>query len=53
MAGAEGGTSGVRLGIDAAHRLAQLGCYEIEPGPTDAEFARIKHELGVTFADNH
>jgi hypothetical protein len=47
------GISGVRLGIEAAHRLAELGCCEIGPGLTDAEFAGIEHEFGFEFADDH
>jgi hypothetical protein len=46
-------SSGARLGIEAAHRLAQLGRCEIGPGLTDDEFARIEHEFGFEFADDH
>ncbi|MEU3612505.1 hypothetical protein ABZ725_09360 [Streptomyces sp. NPDC006872] len=44
---------GTRLGAEAARRLAQTGLYEFEPGLTDAEFARIEHEYGFEFADDH
>jgi hypothetical protein len=37
----------------AARRLAELGCCEIAPGLTDAEFARIEDEHGFEFADDH
>ncbi len=50
---AEMRTSGVQLGIEAARRLAQLGCCEIGPGLTDEEFARIELEFGFEFADDH
>jgi hypothetical protein len=45
--------SGVRLGTEAARRLARLGCCEIGPGLTDDEFAHIEHEFGFEFADDH
>lgn len=41
------------LGIDAALRLARLGCCKIGPGLTDDELARIEHEFGFEFADDH
>lgn len=44
---------GHELGAAAARRLAELGCCTIAPGLTDAEFDRIEHEYGVTFADDH
>ncbi|GAA5008870.1 hypothetical protein [Actinopolymorpha pittospori] len=44
---------GARLGAEAARRLAQLGCYELAPGLTDAEFARIEAQYGFEFADDH
>ncbi|MEV5753380.1 hypothetical protein AB0L00_36640 [Actinoallomurus sp. NPDC052308] len=44
---------GLRLGEEAAHRLARLGWCEIEPGLSDAEFARIEGEYGFEFADDH
>jgi hypothetical protein len=37
----------------AARRLAELGCCEIAPGLTDAEFAGIEAEYGFEFADDH
>ncbi|QFZ20339.1 hypothetical protein [Saccharothrix syringae] len=49
MTTAEGTNPGAR----ALHRLAELGCCTIEPGLTDAEFARIEHEHGFEFADDH
>ena len=33
-----------RLGEEAARRLARTGGYEIGPGLTDAEFARIERK---------
>jgi hypothetical protein len=44
---------GARLGAEAARRLAQTGLYEVEPGLSDAEFARIEREYGFEFADDH
>ncbi|MFF0308602.1 hypothetical protein ACFYSC_14290 [Streptosporangium sp. NPDC004379] len=44
---------GARLGVMAAHRLAELECCEIAPGLTDAEFDRIESRYGFTFADDH
>lgn len=44
---------GISLGVVAARRLAELGCCEIAPGLTDAEFARIEGEYGFEFADDH
>ncbi|EST28446.1 hypothetical protein [Streptomyces roseochromogenus] len=44
---------GVRLGAEAARRLAQTGLYEFESGLTDAEFERIEQEFGFEFADDH
>ncbi|MGW1912622.1 hypothetical protein ACWCQS_18335 [Streptomyces sp. NPDC002076] len=44
---------GVRLGTEAARRLAQTGLYEFESGLTDAEFERIEQEFGFEFADDH
>ncbi|MEV7071614.1 hypothetical protein [Streptomyces sp. NPDC093990] len=46
-------SEGVRLGAEAARRLAETGLYEFEPGLTDAEFARIESEYGFEFADDH
>jgi hypothetical protein len=42
-----------RLGEQAARNLAGLGCCEIGPGLTDAEFSRIEREYGFEFADDH
>ena len=42
-----------RVGSEAAARLAGLGTVAIEPGLTDDEFARIEHEFGFEFADDH
>jgi hypothetical protein len=42
-----------RLGEEAARRLAQAGGYEIGPGLTDAEFARIERKYEFEFADDH
>ncbi|MEU0582439.1 hypothetical protein [Streptomyces sp. NPDC006132] len=44
---------GLRLGAEAARRLAETGLYAFEPGLTEAEFARIEHEHGFEFADDH
>ncbi|WP_406356991.1 hypothetical protein OHB56_31670 [Streptomyces sp. NBC_01635] len=44
---------GAHLGAEAARRLAETGLYELEPGLTDAEFARIEREYGFEFADDH
>lgn len=43
----------VSLGMMAARRLAELGCCEIAPGLTDAEFADIEGAYGFEFADDH
>ncbi|WP_406505741.1 hypothetical protein [Streptomyces sp. NBC_01602] len=44
---------GVRLGAEAARRLAQTGLYRFEPGLTEAEFACIERGYGFEFADDH
>ncbi|MFB7933353.1 hypothetical protein ACFC4C_30030 [Streptomyces sp. NPDC056039] len=44
---------GVRLGAEAACRLARTGLYEFESGLTEAEFTRIEGECGFEFADDH
>lgn len=41
------------LGAEAARRLALAGRYEIGPGLTDAETARVEDEHGFEFADDH
>lgn len=46
-------TAGSALGTRAAHRLAKTGLWPIEPGLTDAEFARIEHKYGFEFSDDH
>ena len=46
-------SEGARLGEEAACRLARTGQYEIGPGLTDAEFARIERDYGFEFADDH
>ena len=48
-------STGAALGAEAADRLARVGsgACRIEPGLTDAEFARIEAELGFQFADDH
>ncbi|NRQ34702.1 hypothetical protein HII36_23125 [Nonomuraea sp. NN258] len=46
-------TAGSELGKRAAHRLAQTGLWQIEPGLTDTELARIEHEYGFEFSDDH
>ncbi|MFG1948263.1 hypothetical protein [Nonomuraea sp. NPDC048826] len=47
------GREGVRLGDEAARRLLRSGCCRIEPGLTEAEFARVEREYGFEFADDH
>ncbi|MFG2894976.1 hypothetical protein [Streptomyces sp. NPDC048248] len=44
---------GVRLGIQAAHRLALADCCEIEPGLSEAEFRRIEAAFGIEFSADH
>jgi hypothetical protein len=46
-------TEGSLLGVEAAHRLARLGRYEIGPGLTNAEFSRIEEDYEFEFADDH
>jgi hypothetical protein len=46
-------SEGVRLGEEAARRLAQTGKHEIGPALTDAEFARIERDYEFEFADDH
>jgi len=46
-------SEGARLGGEAAQRLARTGQYEIGPGLTDAEFARIEGDYGFEFAGDH
>ncbi|MEV1169098.1 hypothetical protein [Nonomuraea sp. NPDC049784] len=43
----------VRLGREAARRLALFGACEIRPGLTDREFTWIEAEYGIEFADDH
>jgi hypothetical protein len=43
----------VRLGEEAARRLARSAQYENGPGLTEAEFARIERDYGFEFADDH
>jgi hypothetical protein len=43
----------VRLGEEAARRLARAGQHETGPGLTDAEFTRIEQDYGFEFADDH
>ncbi len=42
-----------RLGEEAARRLARAGQYDIGPGLTDAEFARIEEAYEFEFAADH
>jgi hypothetical protein len=44
---------GTPLGTEAAARLARLGCVDIQPGLTDAEFATIEQRFGFEFASDH
>src|SRR6266540_1051379 len=41
------------LGIEAARGLACKNACVLEPGLTDAEFARVEQEFGFEFADDH
>lgn len=45
--------STARLGAEAARRLQQADCCEIEPGLSDDEFERIEAEYGFQFSDDH
>ncbi|WP_217213673.1 hypothetical protein [Streptomyces sp. AC550_RSS872] len=47
------GSDGVRLGTEAAHRLALADCCEIAPGLSDAEFTRIEAAFGFEFSADH
>lgn len=44
---------GVQLGLLAAGKLAQLRPADIAPGLTGAELARVEHQVGFEFADDH
>ncbi|MFF3455263.1 hypothetical protein ACFYXH_13185 [Streptomyces sp. NPDC002730] len=46
-------SEGARLGAEAARRLAEADCCEIEPGLSDDEFHRIETTYGFRFADDH
>ena len=46
-------TGGAALGVAAAKSLAALGSVTIEPGLTDAEFARVEQMFGFEFAADH
>jgi len=46
-------SEGRRLGEGAARRLAQTGRYEIGPGLTDTEIARIERDYQFEFAEDH
>ncbi|QRP44973.1 hypothetical protein [Amycolatopsis sp. FDAARGOS 1241] len=46
-------TDAEALGVTAARLLAALDCCPIEPGLTDAEFARVEAEHGISFTDDH
>ncbi|MCE7007401.1 hypothetical protein LWC34_31970 [Kibdelosporangium philippinense] len=41
------------LGSEAARRLERVGCVDIQPGLTDAEFATIERRYGFEFASDH
>lgn len=47
------GSSGVRLGIEAAEHLAALGSVVFERGLSGDEFARVETDFGFEFADDH
>ncbi|MFJ4989043.1 hypothetical protein ACIP9H_35255 [Streptomyces sp. NPDC088732] len=42
-----------RLGAEAARRLKQADCCEMEPGLTDDEFERVEAQYGFQFSDEH
>ena len=44
---------GIRLGEEAARRLVRTGRYEIGPGLTGTELARIERDYEFEFADDH
>lgn len=46
-------SEGRRLGEEAARRLARTGRYQIGPGLTDTEIARIERTYQFEFADDH
>jgi len=46
-------SEGRRLGKEAARRLARTGRYQIGPGLTDTEIARIERTYQFEFADDH
>ncbi|MFI5612316.1 hypothetical protein [Amycolatopsis sp. NPDC051903] len=46
-------TDAETLGVTAARLLAGFDCCPIEPGLTDAEFARVEAEHGISFTDDH
>jgi hypothetical protein len=46
-------SEGRRLGEEAARRLARTGRYEIGPGLTGTEIARIERTCQFEFADDH
>lgn len=47
------GGEALRLGQEAARRLARTGRCEIGPGLTGAEFVRIERDYQFAFADDH
>jgi hypothetical protein len=44
---------GAELGVEAARRLAGRQGVDVQPGLTEAEFARIEARFGFAFADDH
>jgi hypothetical protein len=48
-----GMVNGAELGVEAARRLASVRRCTIAPGLLDVEFARVEHEYGFEFADDH
>ncbi|MFC0105607.1 hypothetical protein [Kibdelosporangium aridum] len=44
---------GSPLGVEAARRLARLGCVDIQPGLTNAEFTTVEQRFGFEFARDH
>jgi hypothetical protein len=44
---------GSPLRVEAAQRLVRVGCVDIQPGLTDAEFAVIEQRYGFEFASDH
>jgi hypothetical protein len=46
-------TGAVRIGAEAARRLAAAGTVTVQRGMSDDEFARVENDFGFEFADDH